>query len=384
MNPSCFLYHNYAVKCRNPGKYNLNSTEIISNWGYTAEEYNIYTKDGYQISVIRAYKNITRRTPIVMGHGILVNALSWVYRKNKSLAFHLGERGYDVWMINFRGTIYSTDHKFFRNNERKYWSFSFHEMGVYDIASTLDLVVAKTKKKSIYLGFSQGSTASYVYGTKLPDLAQKNLKAIISIGPVAYLNHIRFYVKILAKFTDLLKKIGYLLLHGRIPLPTSLLYNFCGLYAWQLHSCAILRSYLFGNDLEQVDVLYYRLILLLLGDSTGVDVLVHYAQILESGEFREQSFGVTSNLERYGQETPPHYNLSRIPVPVFLIAGKKDDIASAEDAKLIYSQLNDRSKSGIHILEYEKFAHNDFIESTNVRDLLYGTLQEAVDKFEYS
>ncbi|XP_074033324.1 gastric triacylglycerol lipase-like isoform X2 [Leptinotarsa decemlineata] len=328
-------YHPDNKHCFENKDAERNITEIISNWGYTAEEYNIYTKDGYQISVIRAYKNITRRTPIVMGHGILVNALSWVYRKNKSLAFHLGERGYDVWMINFRGTIYSTDHKFFRNNERKYWSFSFHEMGVYDIASTLDLVVAKTKKKSIYLGFSQGSTASYVYGTKLPDVAQKNLKAIISIGPVAYLNHIRFYVKILAKFTDLLK-------------------------------------------------LYYRLILLLLGDSTGVDVLVHYAQILESGEFREQSFGVTSNLERYGQETPPHYNLSRIPVPVFLIAGKKDDIASAEDAKLIYSQLNDRSKSGIHILEYEKFAHNDFIESTNVRDLLYGTLQEAVDKFEYS
>lgn len=51
------------------------------------------------------------------------------------VAYILSDLGYDVWMGNARGNIYSKYHKRYRANgtrhERKiFWNFSWHELGV--------------------------------------------------------------------------------------------------------------------------------------------------------------------------------------------------------------------------------------------------------------
>ena len=50
---------------------------------------------------------------------------------------------------------------------------------------------------------------------------------------------------------------------------------------------------------------------------------VHYAQLhLLENEFRKFDFGKEENIERYGSEIPPSYDLSKITTPVALFVGK--------------------------------------------------------------
>lgn len=61
-------------------------TEIIRKRGFNAEEYYLRTEDGYDILVVRSYSKITRSTPVVIGHGIYTNSLSFVDVGHKSLS----------------------------------------------------------------------------------------------------------------------------------------------------------------------------------------------------------------------------------------------------------------------------------------------------------
>lgn len=70
----------------------------------------------------------------------------------------LYDMGYDVWLGNARGNTYSTDHvKYKRNGWReerqKYWNFSWHEIGKYDLPATIDHIVNVTEfSKMHYIG----------------------------------------------------------------------------------------------------------------------------------------------------------------------------------------------------------------------------------------
>ncbi|KAJ8915898.1 hypothetical protein NQ315_015511 [Exocentrus adspersus] len=100
-------------------------TEIIKNWsGVSAEEHNIYTEDGYQILVVRAYSSSTDKNPIVLGSGIFLSPLTWVNRGEKSLAKFLIKQGHEVWIINFRGSGYSRGHKTLTTSDNAYWNYS--------------------------------------------------------------------------------------------------------------------------------------------------------------------------------------------------------------------------------------------------------------------
>lgn len=71
-------------------------------------------------------------------------------------------------MANARGNVYSRGHlKYNRNgwrsDRKKYWNFSWHEIGKYDIPTTIDYILEKTNFTKVhYIGHSQGSTSFFV------------------------------------------------------------------------------------------------------------------------------------------------------------------------------------------------------------------------------
>ena len=69
--------------------------------------------------------------------------------------------------------------------------------------------------------------------------------------------------------------------------------------------------------------------------------LVHYGQLINSGEFRKFDYAsAAANKEHYGTATPPELNLHNIHLPVSLFVGQHDDLADPTDTANVRSKLN--------------------------------------------
>lgn len=121
------------------------------------------------------------------------------------LAFSLADEGYDVWIGNFRGTRYSSNHTTLDKAHMKYWDFSFHEMGIYDVPAMLSYIYSIRNQKVIYVGFSMASTTAFIYSSMFPEEAQKMMKVIVAMAPIAFLRDVPTNVKYLASAWEFLE-----------------------------------------------------------------------------------------------------------------------------------------------------------------------------------
>jgi len=55
--------------------------------------------------------------------------------------------------------------------------------------------------------------------------------------------------------------------------------------------------------------------------------LIHFAQGINSGKFRQFDYGKKGNIKRYGQEEPPEYPLGNVSAPVALYWSQNDWLA---------------------------------------------------------
>lgn len=97
-------------------------------------------------------------------------------------------------MSNARGTHDSRHHislSPFGPQKKEFWSFSWHEIGIYDLPAAIDYILESTKHKKLhYIGYSQGTTAFFVMASELPEY---NKKIILNsaLAPVTYLQNIQ-------------------------------------------------------------------------------------------------------------------------------------------------------------------------------------------------
>ena len=72
------------------------------------------------------------------------------------LGYILADACFDVWMGNSRGNTFSRGHASLDNKSDEYWDFSWHEMGLYDIPTVIDYILARTghpvSTKNVILG----------------------------------------------------------------------------------------------------------------------------------------------------------------------------------------------------------------------------------------
>lgn len=104
-------------------------------------------------------------------------------------AYLLADGGYDVFLGNARGTPSSMSHKHLNPNKKKFWWFSWHEIGLYDISASIDYILNATHQKKLhYIGFSQGTSAFLVLTSMRPEYNDKIIEANL-LSPVAYLEN---------------------------------------------------------------------------------------------------------------------------------------------------------------------------------------------------
>ncbi|KAL1453618.1 hypothetical protein WDU94_009945, partial [Cyamophila willieti] len=128
----------------------LSTLGIIRRHGYPAESHIVETEDGYLLGIHRIphgrghYKSDPRKKPVFLQHGVLTSSADWVLAgPHIGLGFLLADKGYDVWLGNVRGNTYSRGHIKYSTRQSRFWDFSFHEMGLYDISAVIDFIILK-------------------------------------------------------------------------------------------------------------------------------------------------------------------------------------------------------------------------------------------------
>lgn len=101
----------------------------------------------------------------------------------------MSDAGYDVWLGNARGNSWSRNHTKLDPDEKNFWNFSFHEIGVHDLPAMINFILTKTNEPSLhYIGHSQGTTVLFVLLSELPEYNAK-LKSVHIMVPVVYVKH---------------------------------------------------------------------------------------------------------------------------------------------------------------------------------------------------
>ncbi|KAK9879008.1 hypothetical protein WA026_003822 [Henosepilachna vigintioctopunctata] len=311
-----------------------------------------------------------------MGPGITMNSMSYIDRGNKSLAFFLANAGYDIWLVNWRGTRFSRGHVTLSPDNRKFWKIGFHDMAVHDLKTITNLVHAETGRKAIYIGFSMGSTVGFIYNIREQKSAEKTLKTIIHLAPIARFDHSTSLLKYLSPLWPLVRPLIMIIWNGEVFPYNKHSTFFCRPFPFQIKLCESFLKPFFGRNLQHTDPLTYPITNIQNRDSIATGTIDHYAQIIQSNRFAEYNYGVIENLKKYHQAKPPLYEFRELTLPQIMFVGEQDIMATIEDTRKIYDLIPKKSKCGYYTLK--NFDHSDFVISKNAVEVYYHKLLSAI------
>lgn len=177
----------FLLRAVDGASYNSAEKKIVED-DYPLEVHNIVTTDGYILTAHRI-PNINRPV-MLLNHGFVASsdAFLWLGKPN-ALPYQAFEAGFDVWMLNCRGNWYSSNHTSISLNKRKFWKFSIHEIGKYDLPAAFDYILEATNKTSLhYVGHSQGTAVFLIFLSEWPEYNKHILTAHL-LAPVAFMEH---------------------------------------------------------------------------------------------------------------------------------------------------------------------------------------------------
>ena len=358
--------------------------EIIMSNGYQAEIHKVKAEDGYINTAYRitgilgSKETLTahKRPPVIFQHGLHDDSTSYfVNEKESVIPFQLVEEGYDVWLTNVRGNIYSYEHMDIQTHDSKignsdYFKFTYDDMAKYDLPSYLDYILDRSEyKKALYVGHSQGTTIFFAAADITPKLEDK-IAAFIGFGPVMYLGNVGnpFITSI-----------------ANLPLPEVLKffqkYNFGvkpnNVDRFSRSSSTYLRKtnarffqLMFGIDkdihlnLDRIPVLST-----FFNGGTSLFNMIHWLQGIRSGEFKMYDYGTPEeNIEHYGQDTPPLYDTDKIQktlskIPSLLLLGTADGFVRPKDFEKLMNVLKGAPVEVVNIKGYNHFDYYNSVDS---------------------
>lgn len=107
----------------------------------------------------------------------------------------MADNGFDVYLGNARGNSYSLKHKTLGIESQKFWDFSWHEIGIYDLPAMIDFVLNRTRSENLfYFGHSQGTTSFFVLLSMKPEYNQKIIQGHLLTPSAFFSNYPNFFV----------------------------------------------------------------------------------------------------------------------------------------------------------------------------------------------
>ncbi len=367
-------------------------SDIVSPLKHPFASYSTTTEDGYILKVFRIQaKNsqIQNGRPVVyLQHGLIDCADNWVVnRDSNSLGIVLADAGYDVWLGNSRGNKYSRIHTKLQPTQKEFWDYSFQEMARYDIKANIELILRITgQQKLTYVGHSQGTTQMFAALTDPAVSAYVNskVKKFIALAPVVYLAHQTSPLVTLmansAQLQDASEKFG---VNEWLPGPCS---QTSMQAAFQASVCRVNPAFCnFGISLFDQNPKYDNLknlpeYLIHMPAGTSLRTLLHFKQSFlqtdkNNPKLTKYNFGETENLRRYGQKTPPEYDLKLINIPVRGFVGLSDRLGDPTDNSILANNLQKLGKN-YKAYVYDDCGHMTFMWAINASKIFADVLRE--------
>ena len=136
-----------------PLKYSFSTHKVVTEDNYILTIFRVQNKGkGTKFNCLIAKSgSIGAQRPVLLQHGFNADGHSFfVEYTNSSLGFLLADQGFDVWVGNSRGCKFSRQHKSLAIDDRRFWNFSFMQMGMYDVPANLKFISAvKNYQKTI-------------------------------------------------------------------------------------------------------------------------------------------------------------------------------------------------------------------------------------------
>ena len=188
--------------------------DYIEKFGYKLEENPVVTDDGYILSLWHLYPKVPNGKVAFIQHGFAGTAWIFFQLKEKSLPFLLLNEGYDVWLGNLRGNIFSHKHVSKDPKDRKsgFNDFSMDNFVASDLPAMINFIKSKTGgKKMSFFGHSQGTTIFFMLAMHDPKFAEESFSHFVSLGTVNNLVHSKFIPIILVdKIYDIFRALNLL------------------------------------------------------------------------------------------------------------------------------------------------------------------------------
>ncbi|XP_068140647.1 lipase 3 [Drosophila tropicalis] len=371
------------------------TASLITNHNYPVEEHTVHTPDDYILTIYRIPTSPKRqqlnetfgqKKPVVfLQHGILCASDDWIINgPETSLAYMFADAGYDVWLGNARGNTYSRQHKSLHPDTSDFWKFSWHEIGVYDLAAMLDYSLSESNQTSLhFVAHSQGTTTFFVLMSSLPWYNEK-VRSVHLLAPIAFMRYHSFILSklggiFLGSPSFLSWVLGSMELLPITKVQKLMCEHVCSEGSMFKFLCKGLLDFIGGWGTRHLNQLFLTDVCETHPAGASTSQIIHYLQLYTSGDFRQYDHGKEQNEIIYQQSTPPSYNVQNIHSCVHMYYSDNDYMSAVEDVEYLASQL---PCADLYRIPFDDWNHYDFLWSNNVKEVINNRIIDQIHRYD--
>ena len=367
--------------------FNEDYKSYISNLGLDLEEETVTTEDRYVNTMWR----LTSKDPnnrngksVIMQHGLLDGAFTFLILAEDSLPKKLCDEGYVVYLPYIRGTQFSRSHLDYDSGlTSKYWDFSFDHMAAYDVPANINFVKNRDGvEKVYYIGHSQGTLTFFLAYMNNPEFMEKNIAKFIALGTVPNVNNAPHF---LIKLFDKSKILNLIPVKNFLTLPKEVGQVFVPLCTSKAKFlCNSILSLAFSGTHETGRIDYDRVgknIFLYEPGGTSLQNMKHWIQIYKAKRAQKYDYGLVENLKHYGQTTPPVYDLKKMKgysIPSLMTISDADPFANPQDTLDFVDNIE--NKKVVNILSLTNYNHIDYFWADSAVQEIFPKVMNFLDE----
>lgn len=148
------------------------------------------------------YREGIERPPILLVHSFTEGGVAFaLHGETESPAFYLSEAGYDIWILNTRGTSQSLGHENLDwRFDREYWQTSWLDFS-NDYTDTIQHIVDYTIFDNVAVAVCNMYNSQFFAGiSHRPDFYHERVSIVFSLGPIlqyqySNLPNVKFFCK---------------------------------------------------------------------------------------------------------------------------------------------------------------------------------------------